>query len=394
MKQSQRILSIDALRGITILVMIFVNEAAGVRELPAWMKHMPADADAMTFVDMVFPSFLFIVGMSIPFALQNRKQKGDSFWQLQWHILFRTLGLLTLGLFMVNGEEGVNAAATGISGSLWSFLFYICVVLVWNIYSFKNKWISYSLKVVGLVGLLILGFIYRGGKDGAEHLQPHWWGILGLIGWAYFYACIFYQLTKGNAFALCIIMFVLSGFYMIAHTETLVDNYHLQWMQSQAGNAAHCSIVIAGMILAAIFFNDKHYSIYNRYITAAIFTAILLIAGYLARPYFKISKIYATPTWCFYSAAACCIIFMVLYWLIDIKGLSKWTGFFKPAATNPLLTYIIPAFILALTGLFGVRLFPMSFMFGLPGVLWSMFFAIAVMYLVKGLNKLKVKLQL
>src|ERR1700749_4773259 len=92
---NERILSIDAFRGITILVMIFVNELAGIRDIPQWMKHMPRDADAMTFVDLVFPAFLFIVGMSIPFALQNRLSKGDSFWQLQGHILWRTIGLLT-----------------------------------------------------------------------------------------------------------------------------------------------------------------------------------------------------------------------------------------------------------------------------------------------------------
>lgn len=73
----QRVLSIDAFRGITILVMVFVNELAGVRDIPQWMKHMPANADAMTFVDLVFPAFLFIVGMSIPFALNNRLKKGD-----------------------------------------------------------------------------------------------------------------------------------------------------------------------------------------------------------------------------------------------------------------------------------------------------------------------------
>src|SRR6476469_2935951 len=102
----QRILSIDALRGITILVMVFVNELAGVRDISPWMKHMPADTDAMSFVDVVFPGFLFIVGMAIPFAINSRLAKGESFPQLQQHILFRTLGLLVLGVFMVNAEGG------------------------------------------------------------------------------------------------------------------------------------------------------------------------------------------------------------------------------------------------------------------------------------------------
>jgi len=69
----QRIASIDAFRGLTILVMVFVNQLAGVSGVPQWARHMKADADAMSFVDVVFPAFLFIVGMSIPFALNQRQ---------------------------------------------------------------------------------------------------------------------------------------------------------------------------------------------------------------------------------------------------------------------------------------------------------------------------------
>ena len=73
------VLSIDIFRGFTIFMMVFVNDLAGVKDIPQWMKHMPADADAMTFVDVVFPAFLFIVGMVIPTAIQNRIRKGQSF---------------------------------------------------------------------------------------------------------------------------------------------------------------------------------------------------------------------------------------------------------------------------------------------------------------------------
>ena len=131
---NQRILSIDAFRGITILVMIFVNELAGVRDIPQWMKHMPADADAMSFVDVVFPAFLFIVGMSVPFAINNRLKKGDSIFQLQLHILFRTLGLLVLGVFLVNTEEGYNEQMMGMSINLWALLFLAAAIMVWKVY--------------------------------------------------------------------------------------------------------------------------------------------------------------------------------------------------------------------------------------------------------------------
>ncbi|MEO5684805.1 MAG: DUF5009 domain-containing protein [Chitinophagaceae bacterium] len=201
MQNNRRILSIDAFRGITIFVMVFVNELAGVRDIPLWMKHMPADADAMTFVDLVFPAFLFIVGMSVPFALKNRQQKGDSFLQLQWHIIWRTLGLLTLGIFLVNGEDGCNKTATGMPLHAWLLLFYAAAILTWNAYTFKNKTWHYILRITGIAGLVVLAFIYRG-TDGITGMRPHWWGILGLIGWAYLFASIFYQLVKGNIFLL------------------------------------------------------------------------------------------------------------------------------------------------------------------------------------------------
>ena len=71
-----RLASIDIFRGLTMVVMIFVNDLADVRGLPWWNYHMKADIDAMTYVDMVFPFFLFIVGLSIPLAIRQRLKKN------------------------------------------------------------------------------------------------------------------------------------------------------------------------------------------------------------------------------------------------------------------------------------------------------------------------------
>ena len=67
-----RIASVDALRGLVITLMIFVNDVAGVARAPSWLKHANATADAMTLPDIVFPAFLFIAGVSIPLALSHR----------------------------------------------------------------------------------------------------------------------------------------------------------------------------------------------------------------------------------------------------------------------------------------------------------------------------------
>jgi hypothetical protein len=243
--------------------------------------------------------------------------------------------------------------------------------------------------------LIILGLIYRGGEDGTEHMSPHWWGILGLIGWAYLYSCIIYQLFRADVFGLVTMILFCIAFYSVANTASLGGQPALSWMKSQAGNAAHTSIVLCGIVLSRIFFyGNNTTTITRRFGTATVFALILFIGGYLMRPYFKISKIYATPTWCLYSAGICCILFGLLYWLVDRKGISKWTAFFKPAAVNPLLTYIIPGILAALFSLLHVSIFPNNLRYGLPGILYAFVFAVAVMWLAMGLNKLKVKLQL
>jgi len=80
-----RLASIDIFRGLTMVVMIFVNDLASVRGLPWWNYHMKATIDAMTYVDMVYPFFLFIVGLSIPLAIRQRMKKNPSLPSLCLH---------------------------------------------------------------------------------------------------------------------------------------------------------------------------------------------------------------------------------------------------------------------------------------------------------------------
>ncbi|MCU0385101.1 MAG: heparan-alpha-glucosaminide N-acetyltransferase domain-containing protein [Flavihumibacter sp.] len=123
-KSPIRVASIDVLRALTMFGMIFVNDLWTLKDIPHWLEHVAADADGMGFADIVFPGFLFIVGMSIPFAVRNRQAKGDNKQQLALHILQRGLALLLMGVFLVNGEN-INETATGLSrgaGSLlWCF---------------------------------------------------------------------------------------------------------------------------------------------------------------------------------------------------------------------------------------------------------------------------------
>jgi len=97
------IASIDILRALTMVLMIFVNDLWSLKDIPAWLGHVESGVDGIGLADIVFPAFLFIVGLSLPYATNNRRKKGDTDWQLVKHVLLRTLALLLMGVFLVNG---------------------------------------------------------------------------------------------------------------------------------------------------------------------------------------------------------------------------------------------------------------------------------------------------
>ncbi len=61
----KRLHSVDAIRALTMLCMIFINDLSGVKGIPEWMDHAKRFEDSMGFADTIFPCFLFIVGLSI-----------------------------------------------------------------------------------------------------------------------------------------------------------------------------------------------------------------------------------------------------------------------------------------------------------------------------------------
>ena len=74
MTENTRISSIDIMRGLTLLLVLFVNDLymPGVH---SWLGHFPADFDGMGLADWIFPGFLFIVGMVIAFVIPAIKKR-------------------------------------------------------------------------------------------------------------------------------------------------------------------------------------------------------------------------------------------------------------------------------------------------------------------------------
>ena len=98
MKPSERLLSLDVFRGITIMGMILVNNPGTWSDIYPQLEH--AQWNGCTFTDLIFPFFLFIVGVAISYSLSKRKEQGGSMKSLYLNILRRTIILFGLGLIL------------------------------------------------------------------------------------------------------------------------------------------------------------------------------------------------------------------------------------------------------------------------------------------------------
>lgn len=379
--------------------MIFVNDLAGMKDVPGWMKHYPADGDGMTFVDVVFPAFLFIVGMAIPFALRRRLERGDSAVRLGRHILLRTLGLLVIGVFMVN-MGGLNPEATGMSRALWTFLVFVSVILVWNAYpksSERRRWIFHGLRAAGAAGLMLLAALYRGGAGEQLHwMRTSWWGILGLIGWAYLTSCIAYLLFRRQMAAMMGVLGLLILLYVGDKSgafDWLPFIRQYLWLGGQIGG--HSSITVAGIIVSMLFFEHSPApSPGKRMVWILVFALGLFVAGYLLDPLYGINKNAATPAWCLYCSAICCGIYVFLYWLMDLQGITRWSFFVRPAGANPLLAYILPSIFYSFLSIVGIEYLRHHFNTGGVAIARSAVFALAIVGLTGLLGRLGVRLRL
>jgi heparan-alpha-glucosaminide N-acetyltransferase len=343
MTNQNRILSIDIMRGLTLLLMLFVNDL-NMRVAPGWLGHMEANFDGMGLADWVFPGFLFIVGMAIPFALFKRFSKGEQTKDISKHILTRSLNLIIIGVLMLNTGR-VNPELTGLNQDLWALLMYIAVFLFWNDYRDRENRIYTvaGFKLVALAIFIFLIFKFRSGQpENHGSLITGWWGILGLIGWGYLVSAFTYVLCRDSIWKtaivtlLFLILNMLSGLHLLDSLNP-VRPYLGVLIE---GNVPF--IVLTGLVAGLIikkFTKAEYKTVIQVFIALGIFC---IASGFVLRYWFIISKIKATPSWGMICNGISFLSFILIYWLVDIKGKKAWAAFIKPAGESSLTTYLAP----------------------------------------------------
>ncbi|MEO8427140.1 MAG: DUF5009 domain-containing protein [Verrucomicrobiota bacterium] len=373
--RNSRITSVDALRGLVIFTMIFVNDIAGVSKdiVPWWMRHFNAKRNGMTFVDLVFPAFLFIVGMSIPFALGSRLKRGESLWKILLHVVVRTLSLLFIGILMVN--ESPHSGNMGWSPPLWSVLMFLSAIFAFCSMSPARKSVhatsrerifrivSVMLRVVGYASLIFLAFVFRG-ADGHRiislspfYIHTEWYGILGLIGWAYLVAAMVFLIFGTNRTALLGCAVLLLCLYPADKKGAFEHLWLAKYVGIGETLGSQAAITVAGLLLASILLASDTTTVGSRTRFTFLFIAGCSSGALLLHGLYGINKNNATPSWCLWACAITAALWLFFYFVADVRAHAWLAKPFALAGQNVLLAYLLSEMLPSVLDLFHLEAF-------------------------------------
>ena len=381
----ERNLSIDIFRGLTMALMVFVNDLWTVHDVPQWMMHTATHTDGMGLADFVFPMFLFVMGMSVPYALENRISRGQADGEIIRHILGRTLALLVMGVFIYNGERGTMVCDRGVYHLLMLTGFF----LVWNRYpeGFRaRRW----LRLAGVLLLAVLAITYRTSKG--EWFQAGWWGILGIIGWTYLFSATAWLLCRRRpwilGFVWAVLCFVNLSVVPMRGSEAWIGKNILADFTGalHLGNGYGGVLALGGMLTVL-----AGQSLAKGKAWIGFGAAILLAAlGWCAHQGWILSKNIGTLPWCLYV----CALSVALYSLLRILEKRGWTGWaspLRPAGVATLTVYIIPYFFYAIRHF--LALDSPAWLCGYPGTLKCILFAALCIATAWALGKCGIRLK-
>lgn len=324
MKPSGRLVSLDVMRGITIAGMIMVNNPGSWRYVYAPLRH--AQWDGLTPTDLVFPFFMFIMGVSMYFSL--RKYAFTLSKESVFKILKRTLLIFLVGL-------GLN-------------LFGLVL----------NQGFSHmeNLRILGVMQRLALAY----GIGSLLGLAVNHKYILHLAGGI----LVFYGALLGftdstilseNNIVAVVDKFLFGTSHM--YKDTMADGTRIAFdpegFLSTIGSVAH---VLLGFYVGKIIVSckkDNELIIRNIFIIGTLF----LFAGCLLSYGCPINKKIWSSTFVLTTSGLASLFLGILIWIIDINGKKKWSLFFESFGINPLYLYVQAALLATLFSKIGLSAF-------------------------------------
>lgn len=301
--KTDRILSLDVFRGITVAAMILVNNPGSWGDVYSPLLH--AHWNGCTPTDLIFPFFLFIVGMSIHFAYQPKLTEGLT-KKVFGKIVRRTLLIFGLGIFLAwfpvfTLERLSHLRIPGVLQRI-SLVFFFCSIIY-----LKTNWLA-QIRITGLllVGYFLLMTIIPVPGYGTSSLEAE---------------------TNFGAWL-----------------DRLLLEGHL-WSQSKTwdpeGLLSTIPAIATGMlgILAGQLFSKLDRPELRT--TWLFFTGCILIVGGLAWGlFFPINKSLWTSSYVLYTGGIAMQFFAFCYWIIDVQGWKKWATPFIYYGVNAIFVFV------------------------------------------------------
>jgi predicted acyltransferase len=156
----------------------------------------------------------------------------------------------------------------------------------------------------------------------------------------------------------------------------------------------HILITFSGLLCGTWLFELRKSDNKTLLTTMAIFAFLLFLSGYALYGLYGIDKIAATPSWALYSTLICILLFMLIYWLMDIRGYKSVNAFFKPIAVNPLLAYLLHVMFIYVFKLIGFSELYGDMGDGVMGIARSILYTAFIYLLTRGLTRAGVRLKL
>jgi len=313
--ESQRLVSLDVFRGITIAGMVLVNNPGSWEHIYWPLEH--ASWSGWTPTDLVFPFFLFIVGVSIPLAFAKRLESGGSKRDLYLKIVKRTLIIFAIGLFL-NGLPYFGLAEYRIPGVLQR----IAVCYFFASIIFLNTKVRTQVAIA--IGLLVF-----------------YWLLVKLVPAPGFAAG---DLTKEGS--------------LPSFVDRVVFGKHV-WAQARVydpegllSTVPSIATALIGVLTGSWLRTER-----TRYEKAAgmfVVGAVCVAVGWAWNSFFVINKALWTSSYVMFTGGLALQFLSLCYWLIDIKGYRRWAKPFEVFGLNAIALYVVADVIAVALGVLKV----------------------------------------
>jgi predicted acyltransferase len=312
---TQRLVSLDVFRGITIAGMVLVNNPGTWAHIYWPLQH--AAWHGWTPTDLVFPFFLFIVGVAITLAFGTRAEAGTSKRDLYLKVIKRTLIIFGLGLFL-NAFPYFDFSELRIPGVLQRIA--VCYFLA-SIIFFNTK---IKTQVAIVIALLLI-----------------YWLMVELIPAPGFTAG---DLSKEGS--------------LPSFIDRVVLGKHV-WAQAKVYDPEGLLSTIPALattligVLTGHWLRTKHSS-YEKVAGLFVAGAICVALGWAWNPFFPINKALWTSSYVVFTGGLALQLLALCYWIIDIKGHRRWAKPFEVFGLNAIALYVGAGLMAALLGVINV----------------------------------------